>query len=384
MRLLLVTQDFPPDVGGIQTYAAELAPKLAERTDHFAVLAPQRPGSEQIDTKLSFPVLRVPVRPDLLPLAMLTRLPGLVRRERFDAILHAQWQTAIASTLARRLSGYPRAIVSAAHGRELLFNPFSRAPAVQAYNQTRKWVLGHIDAFTPVSSFTGRLLQNLGVPSEKVRVVTNGTDPDLFRPMDDRAVRERLGLEGKFVILTVSRLIARKGGDTVIQALPEIVADVPNVTFVIIGEGPFMCELERQAQALRVEDYVLFLGRIPHEQLPIYYNTSDVFVLPSREEPPEVEGLPISFLEAEACGKPVIGARSGGIPDAVLEGETGLLVPPDDPQALGEAVLRLAHDPEYARRLGRQGREYVLRRGNWEYAGSSIFEVLQRALVGIA
>ena len=155
MRCLFVTQDFPPDVGGIQTYAARLAPRLAARADALALLAPQRPGAASVDEALPFPVYRLPARPDLLAGPALAAVPVLARRHRIDVALHAQWPTVVASLLARQCTGYPRAIVCAAHGRELLFNPLP--PALRgAYDALRRFIVTHTDHFLSVSRYTAR------------------------------------------------------------------------------------------------------------------------------------------------------------------------------------------------------------------------------------
>jgi len=324
MRLLMVSYDFPPALGGIQTYAYELAQRLATPCDDFAVVAPEAAGAPSVDADLPFEVFRVNASFDSFPLRILPLLAST--RRRFDATFHTQWHTAGASVLTRRLGDAPR-VFAAAHGRELLFQPFNgHAVLNKGFDRFRTWTLRHADAVFPVSTYTASLVRNMGVPPERIEVVHNGTDPTLFRPHDARPLRDALGLNGHKVLMTIGRLVPRKGIDTVLHALPQVAHDVPDVQYLIGGHGPDRPRLEALTQDLGLEERVRFLGNIAPEALPRYYNASDVFVMPSRAEGPSVEGFGIVFLEAGACGKPVVGARSGGIPDAVRDGETGLLI----------------------------------------------------------
>ncbi len=381
MRLLLLTQDFPPDIGGMQTYAFELARRLAPRCEALAVLAPHRPGAEETDQCLPFPVYRIRASSNTFGAASLFPLLKLIRQERFDAAFHVQWSAAVSSVMLRR-AGLLRRVFVAAHGRELLLRPLASAPPVQAlYSRIRAGVLRSADGLYPVSGYTGGLLKAAGVDPARVTVVHNGVDPDTFRPMDASALRQRLGGEGRPVVLTVCRLVQRKGIDTVLHALPRILSEVPDALYVVVGDGPDRARLEALAAERGLGAHVRFAGKVSHRQLPLYFNACDVFVMPAREEGPNVEGFGLVFLEANACGKPVIGAHSGGIPDAVRHGETGLLVPPGDAGALTESLLRLLIDPASACRLGATGRARVVREAGWDRVADCLYEsMLERYL----
>ncbi len=380
MRLMLITQDFPPDVGGTQTYASELARRLAVRCEDFAVIAPQVPGAEAVDATLPFDVVRVRAPYDALSVLALVPLLRLARQRGFEATFHVQWPTALAALLARPFGG-PRRIFVAAHGREVLLEPLARYPMLNAlYNGVRRWVLRSADGFFPVSHYTAALLRERGVPAERLTVLHNGTDPARFHPVETTALRRQLGLDGRSVLLTLSRLVPRKGIDTVLRALPEVAAEVPDVCYLVGGSGPDRPRLEMLVRELGLTDRVRFLGKIPDEQLLQYYNLCDVFVLPSRQDPPHVEGFGIVFLEAGACGKPVVGARAGGIPDAVRAGETGLLVEPDDAQELAQALLRLLQDADLAARLGAGGQQRVRLNATWDHAADHLYRAIARRL----
>ena len=379
MRLLFVTQDFPPDVGGIQTYSWEVATRLAERVEALEVIAPHRPSAARVDRAAPSAVTRVRGRPDLLPVTALFTVARRAVRLRADVALHAQWQTVGASALARWLTGYPRRIVCAAHGRELLFNPLSgRSGLGAAYDRFRRWSLAQPDALLPVSRYTARLLQERGISPARLRVVPNGTDPERFRPRGGKALRDRLGIGPRPMLLTVGRLVPRKGVDTVLRALPRIAASVPEVQYVVAGTGPDRSRLERLALRKGVRGRVHFVGHVADDALPSYYSAADLFVMPAREAPPDVEGFGLVFLEANACGTPAVGARSGGVPDAIVDGETGLLVPPEDPAAAAEALTHLLTTPEFAQRLGQQGRERIQKEANWDRVADRIYTLLHR------
>ena len=381
MRLLFITQDFPPDIGGIQTYSWEVAHRFADRVAHLTVMAPDRPEAASVDRAASFPIVRLPGRSDLLPLFLLPTLPARARRMQADVAFHAQWQTVGASVLARALFDRPRRIVCAAHGRELLFNPATGYPGLgAAYDPLRRALLHQVDAFLPVSRYTAGLLHERGVPPGRTHVVPNGTDPDCFRPHDDTSLRQRLGLADRSLLLTVGRLVRRKGIDTVLRALPTIIQTCPDVAYVIAGTGPDRARLEQLATRIGIREHVRFVGEVDHDRLPLYYSAADLFVMPARQDPPDVEGFGLVFLEANACGTPVIGARTGGIPDAVQDGETGLLIPPDAPDALAEATLHVLTDPDLAETLGRQGRYRAVHEASWDHIADHLYDLLVREM----
>jgi phosphatidylinositol alpha-1,6-mannosyltransferase len=376
MRLLFITQDFPPDVGGTQTYAYELARRLARRCADFAVLAPHRPGDAAVDATLPFDVVRIRASYDTLSIKALGPVLRLARQRRFDTAFHVQWPTAIATLLARPFGG-PQRILVAAHGRELLLEPLAHIPLLNTlYNGLRNTVLRRVDGLFPVSHYTGTLLKARGVPPERIRVLNNGTDPARFYPMDATALRENLGLRDRKTLLTISRLVPRKGIDTVLRALPRILEAVPQAFYLIGGDGPDRERLASLAQHLGVTNHVRFLGRIPYDDLRRYYNVGDIFVMPSRQDEPYVEGFGLVFLEANACGKPVVGAHAGGIPDAVRDGETGLLVAPDDVAGLADALIRLLTDIDFAAMLGSNGRQRVLHEANWDRVADRLYHWL--------
>lgn len=375
MRLLMISQDFPPVTGGIQTYAHEVARRLAPRCEAFHLVVPG-PGDESADHALGFPIHRVGQATSGLVARGMWAAIRIARQHRLDTAFHVQWQTGPISLVGRRLGPIRRMFV-AAHGRELLLDPLGAWPGGSAiFGGVRRRVIAQADGLIPVSRFTGGLLQDLGAPQNKIHVVGNGTDPEHFVPTDGQEFRTRHGLGDRPLVITLGRLVPNKGVDTVIEAMPAIVRDCPNALYAIGGSGPDRGRLEELARRLGVSGHVRFLGRIPDEDLVPCYGAADVFATLSRMDPPAVEGFGIVFLEAGACGTPVVGARSGGIEDAIVDGETGLLIPPGDPAAAAAAIGRLLGDPALSKRLGQAGRQRVVSSANWDQAAARIWTAL--------
>ena len=373
MRLVFVTQDFPPRRGGIQTYAVELASRLARRCEAFAVVAPNAPGAAEEDARLGYRVLRHGSA-DTLVAACVPALARLVLDEGFEHALHAQWSTAPAS-LALRALGRLDTVTIAVHGRELLLAPWRAAPFAQrAYDTVRRKALTAADRILAGSDYTAGRARELGVDAARISVTRYGTDPDRFRPTDAGALREHLGLGGRPVLLTIARLVERKGIDSVLRALPRVLERVPNAAYVIAGDGPDRARLESLARSCA--HAVHFAGPVADAELPRWYSLADVFVMPSRSVPPDVEGFGIVYLEAGACERPVVAARDGGVPDAVADGVSGVLVPPGDDEALAAALADLLLDRARAAELGRRGRERVLASLNWDSVTARTLEAM--------
>lgn len=384
MRLLLVSQDFPPHVGGVQTYALELARRLAPRCDALEVVAPAAPGAEALDRTLPFTVHRVRSSTDALIVRAVPTLVQRARTGRFDATLHAQWTSAPGSLLARR-QGWPRRVFVAVHGRELLLRPAARVPVAQrAYDAVRARVLLGADGVIAGSRYTVGLARAMGVDPARLHLVSYGVDASRFEIADapDRAARfrQRHGLVGVPFYATVARLQPHKGIDTGIAALPALRRRVPGATYVVVGSGPEAERLRAHAERLGVLDAVRFLGRVSDDEVVDVLLACDAFALLSRVEGANVEGFGLVLLEAGACGRPVVGARSGGIPDAVAEGDSGLLVPPGDAEATADALARLLGDPVLARRLGDGGRRRASGPLGWDRAAQAYYETIAASL----
>jgi phosphatidylinositol alpha-1,6-mannosyltransferase len=243
-------------------------------------------------------------------------------------------------------------------------------------------IIGKAAVLVANSRWTADLARNvlrsldLEVPVEAVPL---GTTPSHFRPgVDASAVRRKFRLNGGPWLLTVARLEWHKGIDTMMKALPAVRAAHPTARYAIAGVGDRLPQLEQLQQQLGLGDAVRFLGTVSDDELPALYNAADLYVGASRRHDLLVEGFGISLVEASACGLAVVGGRSGGVPDAVREGETGILVDPDDPAAVAAGVTVLLSDPERRQRLGAAGRRAVETYYNWDRVVRELIEIDRR------
>jgi phosphatidylinositol alpha-1,6-mannosyltransferase len=371
VKLIVVAQDFPPVAGGIQEYSYQLALELSSRCQVLA-LAPTQARARDFDRAQPFTILRLPSgHTSLFGITTPVGLPAACAAIGARVVLHCQWTTAIGSVLAQRLGLIEHYFV-AAHGREIITDRLP--PAERAL---RRIALGRAADVFPVSAYTAGLVRRCGVSAARVHPVRNGVDTSLFRPRERQAARQRLGLDGRSVILTTARLVPRKGIDTVLEALERIADRYPDLLYVVVGDGPDRERLQRLAGPLVAQDRVRLTGRVRRAELPDYYTAADVFAMPARQEADgSVEGFGLVFLEAGACGTAVIGARSGGIADAVEDGVNGLLVPPADPPRLAAAIARLLDDEPLRQRLGRQGLTRA-RSLTWSRCADSILEQIE-------
>lgn len=354
-KFLLITNDYPPSMGGIAHVLHCICSALPPES--VSVLAQSHPDAARHDARQTFPVYRERydtggVRALLSTLRYGLRLRRLVRQEKPDVLYFDKpWPLGMIGLVARHL-GLPYVVHT--YGNEIL-EP--RHAIVQAI---RRRVLRGAERVITISHFTRDVLVRLGVTPDRIVLIRPKIDATPFDvPVDVDTFKAKEGLEGTRILLTVGRLVQRKGIDRVIEALPEILQAFPDLVYVVLGLGPDLERLRGLAEKHGVADRVRFVG--DRETAP-FYHACDVFVMISRHivEKGDVEGFGIVYLEANACGKPVVGGRSGGVPDAVVDAETGLLVEPNDVHAIAEAIKRLLGDHELAARLGRQGRERVL------------------------
>jgi phosphatidylinositol alpha-1,6-mannosyltransferase len=238
----------------------------------------------------------------------------------------------------------------------------------------------HCDVVTYLGEyFRGRLAGPLG-PHPRLVQLTPGVDVETFRPdVDGFAVRARYGLAGRPVIACVSRLVRRKGQDTLLHALPMIRAAVPDAALLLVGEGGYRNDLERLAARLGVADAVVFTGGVAHGELPAHYAAADVFAMPCRTRRAglDVEGLGIVYLEASATGLPVLAGDSGGAPDAVRDGETGYVVDGRDVHAVAERLITLLRNVGLRARFGAEGRAWVEQAWRWDVQAYRLTQLLQ-------
>lgn len=372
LRILLVTRNFPPSQGGIETMALELARHASAngtemRVAHFG----QNPCRGIPAGIAGYHHLPGPGKWSTLALSAVV-IPWLVLRRRPDLVVNMQVTTALGSLLASLILRVPYTVIGL--GLEVL--PPRGGPAALSW---RALALRGAKRVVSISRFTDGLVGRFGVPASRREVVNLGTRQ--FTSEEARRDRDAAFgpvREGTFVCLTLSRLVPRKGVDKALEALARVVARRKDILYCIGGAGPDRPRLESMAASLDLQDHVRFLGRIPDEKLGLCYASADLFVLPSRtsDHPPDAEGFGIVFLEAGACGTPSLGGASGGIPDAIDDGVTGFLVDPMDPEAIAERVLRLMDDRELLGRMGAAARARA-RASTWERAAEAYFRAFR-------
>ncbi len=368
-RTLVVTNDFPPRQGGIQSFVHEVL--IRQPADSVVVYASDYEGSAAFDAQLDFPVLRHPHGLLVPTPAVRTRVTRALR----DYDCEAVWFGAAAPlgllAPALRAAGATR-LVATTHGHEV---GWAMLPGGRA--ALRRIARG-CDVITYLGQYTrSRLAPVVGNRAELVALAP-GVDVDAFTPtVDGSAVRARSGLTGRPVIVCVSRLVPRKGQDTLIRVLPAVRQAVPGTSLLLVGRGPYRAELERLAAQYGVSEHVVFAGGVDHAELPAHFAAGDVFAMPcrTRRRGLDVEGLGIVYLEASAAGRPVIAGDSGGAPDAVLEGETGFVV--SDANALTGRLIELLRDPAQRARLGAAGRAWVEREWRWELIAARLRGLLE-------
>jgi phosphatidylinositol alpha-1,6-mannosyltransferase len=379
---LLLTYDFPPMGGGIARWMGELAKRYPAGS--LVVSTGEQPGSAAVDAAFPNRIDRLPV-----PSRRLRTVQGLLLWSRRVAALTGSadaefiWcgnlkPAAYPAWWAAARLGTPYGVMVVGSDLLILQRQILRS---QLKRRAAHALLGSASVVVAISRWTADLclaiLERLQIRAapDLVHTLPLGTDPAFFQPgLDTREVRARYGLGERRWLLSVARLVPYKGLDTGLKVLAEL-RQYPDLGYAVVGSGEQLSELHTMTRALGLEDRVRFLTDVPDRDLPALYNCAEVYLGLSRSTELDVEGFGISLVEASACGIPVVAARSGGIPDAVREGETGLLVDGERPDQVAEAVRLLLRNSELARRLGAGGRRAVETFYNWDRVTSEMIRI---------
>jgi phosphatidylinositol alpha-1,6-mannosyltransferase len=371
--LLVTSHYFPPQVGGISAMMAALIEHLGPARVCCLTGVSASPGGP--DTRAA----RIYRRPAAFAQSRSRKavpwglaLAEIMLRDRPRATQLSTIGDGHLGVWLRRWLRLPFLVY--AHGNEIL-------EVLQGTWSRERAQLQAADRVVANSRFTAGLVAEAGVDRRRIHVIHPGCDADLFRPRPaDRDLRERLlGIRaGDRIVLTVGNLVERKGHDIVIRALAQIIRRMPDVTYLIVGDGPYRDDLHRLAQEAGVRDRVVLAGRVATDDLPDIYALSDVFVMPSRIRPAacDVEGFGLVFLEANACGKPVIGGRTGGVPEAIVDGKTGFVVDPENAAALAERLETVLSNSGLAAEMGRHGRSRVIAEFSWTDAAAKVQDLV--------
>ena len=372
-RTLLVTNDYPPSVGGIQRTLEALVRCLPP--DRVAVLCPNDEGGDAFDDAAAYAVYRQPER-------FLWPLPD-VRRRLHEAVGSFGAEVVLfgavypLALLGPSLAETGTPYLAAAHGFEYWL---SIAPGTHALVRRAASRAARVPVMC--SAFIARVVRTAVPDDVPVSVMYPGADLEAFRPdLPYEDLTELHGVADRPLIVCVSRLVARKGQDVLIRAMPQIRRDVPEASLLIVGDGPDRDRLERLA-ADTPDGSVAFAGQVSEGDLPRYYRAGNVFAMPCRSRLGglEVEGWGNVFVEAAACARPVVVGDSGGARESLVPGETGLLVNGSDVAEVADAVGSLLADPERADAMGRAGRERVERAFGWSRAAEQLAGWLREAV----
>jgi phosphatidylinositol alpha-1,6-mannosyltransferase len=370
-RTLLVTNDFPPRPGGIQSFVHNLA--VRQPPGSIVVYASTWRGADKFDADQPFEVVREQSRLLLPTPGVAWRAAELARSYGCEAVWFGS--AAPLGLLAeglRRRAGIERAVAQT-HGHEV---GWAASPVART---ALRRIAAAVDVVTYLGEYSRIRLAGALAGLTELRRLAPGVDVDAYHPdVDGGEVRARYALADRPVVVCVSRLVPRKGQDALIRALPAIRRRVPGAALLVVGGGPHRRSLERMAREVGLGAHVVFTGSVPWAQLPAHYAAGDVYAMPcrTRNRGLDVEGLGIVYLEASASGLPVVAGASGGAPDAVREGETGYVVDGRDLRALADRVATLLGDPALARRIGAAGRQWVEREWRWETQAQRMADLL--------
>ncbi len=376
IKILCITNDFGPRAGGIETFVIGLIERMPRNT--VVVYTSSQNESEPFDkgwlNNFGVEVIR-DKSTILLPTLRVGRAVRKVLREKnIERVFFGA-----AAPLGLLAPGLRRAgakkIVALTHGHEVWW------AKVPPFNFAIRRIARSVDALTYLGSFTkGAISKSISAAAQSRMVrIAPGIDVNHFSPQPSaEELRRDLGLQHKKVVVSVGRLVHRKGQDSLIEAMPAILKEVPNAHLLFVGEGPYREHLQSLVDKYSLRESVTFIGRVQYSELPRYICVGDVFAMPSRSRLAglEVEGLGIVYLEASACGLPVIGGNSGGAPDAVIEGETGFAVDGLSSSAIAERAIELLQDSEKAAAMGAKGRAWVVSEWNWNSWSQSFNELL--------
>ena len=375
--VLFVTNDFGPRAGGIETFIIGLIQRRP--FGQTIVYTSFQENSERYDaewlTNYGVRVFRDRSK-ILLPTPRVAfHLHNIVKSEGITtAAFGAAAPLGLLSASIKRAG--VRRTVALTHGHEVWW------AKVFPFNLLLRRIGSTVDVLTYLGEFTRNAISHgLTVQAQQSMVkIAPGIDVDHFLPNDASALRKSLGLTEKKVIVSVGRLVHRKGQDRLIEAMPEILKTVSNAHLLLVGEGPHRDHLQKLIQEHRLEGSVTLIGRIDYKDLPLYICLGDIFAMPSRSRLMglEVEGLGIVYLEASACGLPVLAGNSGGAPDAVVQNETGLVVDGTNNKEIADAAIELLTKVDLSKKMGAAGRQWIVENWRWEIWSRSFEDLLNK------
>ena len=375
-KTFLITNDLGPRAGGIESFVLGLLERVDKNS--VVILTSSQSKSKEFDQELFEKYGAIVIRDRskiLLPTPRVAHKAIKIMKEHQATTI---WFGAAAplALLAKRLRNAGATnIVALTHGHEVWW------AKIPLFHQAISKISKDVDSLTYLGEFTKNAMLPAIADKSKLVKIAPGIDVDHFAPRDiDLKLIEKHKLQNRRVIVCVGRLVHRKGQDKLIEAMPQVLKKFPDAVLLLVGEGPIRSMLDKLIRHHGLEHNVIFTGRIKFEELPKYIQLGEVFAMPSRDRffGLEVEGLGIVYLEASACGVPVIVGKSGGAPDAVIENQTGLIVDGTNPKEISDAICKLLDDKDLAMQMGRNGRQWVVENWRWQIWSEKFNALLNR------
>jgi phosphatidylinositol alpha-1,6-mannosyltransferase len=364
-KTLVITNDFPPRPGGIQTFVHGLIEGLDPKD--VVVLSSKFKGWQEFDKLQKYKVFRYDTEMLLPTPAVANYAIKLVKEFDCESVLFGA-SAPLGLLSAKLKENGIKKTVALTHGHEV---GWSFTPGLK---QTFQKIVKDVDKLTYLTKYTFEKIKEAIPESELVKFeqLTPGIDIEMFKPSNKETkevqdLKHRFRIQDKLIVACISRLMPRKGQDTLIEIWPEVIKKVPSAHLLIVGGGPYKQNLHKKAFDLNINSNVTLTGSVPWEQLPTFYASADVFAMPvrTRNFGFDVEGLGIVYLEASASAVPVIAGNSGGAPDAVINEVTGYVLDPKNKNLLVEKIVNLLLNPDLRNRLGKQGRSWIEKQWQW-------------------
>jgi len=368
-RICLVTHYFPPHKGGIEQVSYEQSKRLTESGYQIDVLTSKFEGRNTNPIKgikiHHYPSLNVAKRFGVpYPIISFKAYKTFTQLIKKCDLVHAHGHVYMSSYIAGKVAKkYKKPFIVTQHNTFIDYQSFLNI--IEQLNDfiIGKSVLKHANKVITVSKETMKYVLKLGADKTKTSVIYNGVDIDYFRPVNKGESREKLGLpKNRKIILSVRRLVYKNGLDTLIESVPLLTRDHPDLLFLVAGKGPNRKLIEDRIKELGIDANIKLTGFVPDRLLPVYYDAADYFILPSASG----EGLPLVLLEAMACGLPVIATTVGGTPEIIKHMKNGVLVPPRNPEAMAETMAKLLSEERLGATIGEEARRIVEDRFTWE------------------
>ena len=383
--VLLEVDAYLPWSGGSRTYYHNLYSRLAEdfgcrvmvNTSHCA-------GEHSFDREAAHPSLCIHRRDERLPDWKMKRAPALIRKVLHTGIVAAQsrplavhcgdlFPQDAAGAFLRRIAGLPLLVY--VHGDEI-----SQTDGRKLQPKLRDAIYRTADALVAANIFAYDRLTSILGSALRVTMITPGVDFKVFSPGPrPQWIEAKFSLRADPVLLTVGRLVKKKGHETVLRSLPLVLKEFPDLRYLIVGDGPERRHLEEIVQQLDLAKMVIFVGNVPHAELGDYYRAADIFCMINQcDASGDIESFGMVFIEANAAAKPVVGGRSGGTTQSIVDGKTGLLCEPGSPALTAAHLLLLLRNADLRARMGNAGLSRARTEFGWESRAAQLFEIQQR------